>query len=112
MSVGLAVADWPTAWNPAPGATVNFERLLLNVLSALAKSSFFWRLVSLEAAINAKSRKSPVAGVAPTTVRLNCGFEVGQSEVPPAEPEMVQSVPEVLEPVSTQLVPLKVIVII
>src|SRR5690348_10456470 len=58
MRVGFAAV--PTAWNPAPAAISSLERLLLKLEPVVAANcSFFWTLVSLDAAIVAKLPESP-----------------------------------------------------
>ena len=94
MVMVVGAVETPTAWNPAAGAIVNFDRPLLKDAFALPNTRFFVRLLSLEAAINAKSRLSPLAGVDPLTLILNCLLALlGQSDVPPEAPEIVQSEP-------------------
>src|SRR5262245_2538669 len=86
MSMSVGAVETPTAWNPAPGASVNFARPLLNAASDVPKYSFFWKLESFDAAIKPKSRKSPSFGVPEgVTVKWNCRLELlGHSPVPMA----------------------------
>src|SRR5690242_3425266 len=103
MRVGAE--ETPRSWNPPLESTVN--RLLPPVHGPVSKINCFRTLASWEAAIKAKLALSPTAKDA-GTVKLNW-TGLPQSLVWPVRAS-VQIVPEVEEPVTTQLVPLSVIV--
>src|SRR5258708_7744606 len=69
MRVGC-VAE-PTAWKPAPEAISILDRPWLYEEAAAPICSCFWTLVSLEAAIKAKSARSPLLAAVPPMARWN-----------------------------------------
>src|SRR5882672_4032309 len=100
MRLGTVPSDLPFKTNPPVELISSLERLLLKPEPGMAANcSFFWTLVSLEAAIKAKLALSPAARPA-GTVSLNWEFAAGHwAELPPP---MVHRVPGVEDPVTTQ----------
>src|SRR5437879_3976035 len=89
----LGVPDIPFRTKPPVVAMVILERPFLKVEVEGATSSFFCTFGSLDAAIKAKSRKSPSLRVPPgVTVKLNCLLALfGQSLVPPVATKVQRS---------------------
>src|SRR5437879_9582132 len=101
MSVG--VVELPLRMSPAPPAIVILERPLLKVELEEPTRNFFWIFWSLEAAIKAKSRKSPFCGLPPpVTVRLNW---VGVPQLRGLPEVGLHKVPGMEEPVTTHCPP-------
>src|SRR6266480_4071248 len=102
ISVGTVPSDLPLRTNPPAELIVILERPLFKPAADGPNCSFFCWLESWEAAIKAKSALSPVTAPAPPMARWNW---TGLPQSALLLGAIVQSVPVVEEPVTTQLPP-------